>query len=185
MSSALRLSSMRGRTFALAASLVLALIVASGGLASADVLKVGDRLPELDVAVDANGKAFKLKAFKDKWVLVTVGAAWCKPCKKELPTWDKLAPEVKEKITFIALGLDDEIATGKDFHKKLKLKNMRLAYMPSDKSGVAASYGAATMPSTFIADPRGVVRYVHNGFEERDASGEYDKMKKKIAELVK
>ena len=33
-----------------------------------------------------------------------------------------------------------------DFHKKLKLKNMKLGYLPSDKSAVAASYAGPTGP---------------------------------------
>ena len=71
--------------------LVLAVIVTLGIArpAHADVLSVGDRLAELDVATDAAGKAFKLKALKGKWLLITVGADWCDACKKELPTWDK------------------------------------------------------------------------------------------------
>ncbi len=161
----------------------LALLVASP--AHADVLKVGDRLAELDVAVDARGKGFKLKAYKGKWVVVTVGAEWCKPCAKELPTWDKLAGELAGKVTFIAIGIDDEIAASKRFHKKLKLKNMTLAYLPADKSGVVASYGSDTMPTTFIADKSGVVRFVKKGFEEGDAGGEYKKLKAQLEKLVK
>lgn len=158
------------------------LLVASP--AAAEVLKVGDRLAELDGAVDARGKAFRLKAYKGKWVLVTVGAEWCKPCAKELPTWDKLAGELKGKVTFIAVGIDDEIEASKRFHKKLKLKNMTLVYLPSDQ-GVVARYGADTMPTTFVADKHGVVRFVKKGFEEGDASGEYKKMKAQLAKLVK
>ena len=163
---------------------VAALLLVSG-VAQADVLKVGDRLAELDVAVDARGKAFKLKAYRQKWILVTVGAEWCKPCAKELPTWDKLAGELKDKITFIAIGIDDDIEDAKRFHKKLKLKNMTLVYLPSAKSGVVASYGSDTMPTTFIADKSGVVRVVKKGFEQGDTSGELKKMRDELAKLVK
>jgi len=163
---------------------VTAVLLVSGG-AQADVLKVGDRLAELDVAVDARGKGFKLKAYRQKWILVTVGAEWCKPCAKELPTWDKLAGELKDKITFIAIGIDDEIADAKRFHKKLKLKNMTLVYLPAAKSGVVASYGSDTMPTTFIADKSGVVRVVKKGFEEGDQGGELKKMRAQLEKLVK
>src|SRR4051794_30851916 len=111
-------------------------------LAHADVLKVGDRLAELDVATDAARKPFKLKSIRGKWVVVTVGADWCKPCAKELPTWDKLAGELKGKVVFIAIDIDDDIAVGKRFHDKLKIKNMHRVYMPSDKSGVVGNYGS-------------------------------------------
>ena len=153
--------------------------------ASADVLKVGDRLAELDVATDAGGKPVKLKSYRGKWVVVTVGADWCKPCAKELPTWDKLAGELKGKIAFVAIDIDDDIEVGKRFHDKLKLRNMHRVYMPSDKSGVAGNYGSDHMPATFVADGQGVVRLVREGFEAGDADGEYKKFKDSLGKLVK
>jgi thiol-disulfide isomerase/thioredoxin len=163
---------------------VLALVVAPGA-ARADVLKVGDRLAELDVATDASGKPIKLRSFKGKWVVLTVGADWCKPCAKELPVWDKLAGELKDKIVFVAVDIDDDIEVGKRFHDKLKLRNMQRVYMPSDKSGVAGNYGSDHMPSTFVADDKGVVRLVREGFEAGDIDGEYKKFKDSLGKLVK
>jgi thiol-disulfide isomerase/thioredoxin len=153
--------------------------------ARADTLKIGDHLAELDIAVDAGGKAFKLKSLKGKWVMVTVGASWCGPCGKELPAWDKLAPDWKDKVRFVAVDLDDQIDDGKKFHKKLKLANMTLVYLPSDKSAVAATYGSDHMPTTVLADPQGVVRYVRGGFEKGDVDGEVSKMKDELSKLVK
>lgn len=159
-------------------------VALAAGRASADVLKVGDRLAELDVATDDGGKAFKLKSLKGKWVLLTIGASWCPPCSKELPTWDKLAAELKDKIVFVALNIDNDIGAGKRSHDKLKLKNMVRVYMPQEKSAVAGSYGAESMPSTFVADDKGVVRLVRAGFEAGDASGEYRKLKDALAKLL-
>lgn len=165
--------------------LVLALATTLARPAHADVLKVGDRLAELDVAVDAGGKSVKLKAWKGKWLVVTVGADWCKPCAKELPTWDKLAGELKGKVVFVAIDIDEDIEVGKKFHDKLKIRNMQRVYLPAEKSGVAAHYGSATMPSTFVADPKGIVRLVQAGFEAGDADGEYAKMKSALEKLIK
>src|SRR5258706_15371472 len=107
---------------AIAAAVVLT--TAASSSARADVLKVGDRLAELDVATDAAGKPVKLKAFKGKWVVVTIGADWCKPCAKELPTWDKLAGELKGKVVCVAIDIDDEVAVGKRFRDKLRHKDI-------------------------------------------------------------
>ena len=178
---AMRPTTMRGSVIAP----IIVVMLAAAGTARADVLKVGDRLAELDVATDASGKPVKLKTWKGKWVVVTVGADWCKPCAKELPTWDKLAGELKGKVVFVAIDIDDEIDTGKKFHDKLKLRNMVRAYMPSDKSGVAGNYGSDHMPSTFVADGQGVVRLVREGFETGDADGEYKKFKDALSKLVK
>ncbi|MEJ7598030.1 MAG: TlpA disulfide reductase family protein [Kofleriaceae bacterium] len=176
----------RGRRLkAMRLVIAIGLLLAVASPAVADVLKVGDRAAELDVAVDGNDRPFRLKSLKGKWVLVTMGADWCGPCKKELPTWDKVAGDVKGKVTFVAINVNNDKADGKKFNKKLKLANMTLVYMPEEKSGVAPRYGAETMPSSFLIDPQGVVRLVRAGFDERDAAGESKRLKADFAKLVK
>ena len=66
MMGGMRPTVMRARVLGLCMALAVGLI----GTAHADVLKVGDRLAELDVAVDAGGKPFKLKALRGKWVVL-------------------------------------------------------------------------------------------------------------------
>jgi thiol-disulfide isomerase/thioredoxin len=155
------------------------------GTAAADTLKVGDRLAELDTAVGADGKPFHVKALKGKWVMLTFGASWCKPCAKELPAWDKLAPDWSGKVVFVAVDLDENVENGKRFHDKdVHLKNMRRVYLSPD-SAVAAKYGSDHMPTTVLADPQGVIRYVRGGFEKADVDGEVKKMKEQLAKLVK
>ena len=61
---------------------------------------------------------------------------------------------------------------------------MKLVYLPANKSGVVASYGSDTMPTTFIAD-QGRRAARASGFEERDASGELKKMRDAFTKLVK
>jgi len=167
------------------AVLAMVMLAAVAGPLHAEVLKVGDRLVELDTAVDGAGKPFKLKALRGKWVLVTIGAEWCEACVKELPTWDKLAPDWKDKVAFVAINVNDNVDDGKRFNKKLKLANLTLVYMPQDKSGVVDRYGSEHMPSTFIADPKGIVQFVRDGFEKEDTSGELSKMKATLGKLVK
>ena len=62
---------------------------------------------------------------------------------------------------------------------------MTLVYLPTDKSAVVANYGSDTMPTTFVADPQGVVRYVRGGFEKGDVDGEVKKMREQLDKLVK
>ena len=61
---------------------------------------------------------------------------------------------------------------------------MTLAYMPEDKSSVSASYGSDTMPTTFVADPQGVIRLVRAGFEKEDPDGELKKMRESLQKLI-
>jgi thiol-disulfide isomerase/thioredoxin len=152
--------------------------------AHADALKIGDRLSELDTAVDAGGKPFRLKALKGKWVMLTFGASWCKPCAKELPAWDKLAPEWKDKVQFVAVDLDEKTDDGKRFHDSVKLRNLTRVYLSPD-SPVSGKYGSDHMPTTVLADPQGVIRYIRGGFEKADVDGEVKKMREELAKLVK
>ena len=163
-------------------AVVLALL-ALAGTAYADDLKVGDRVAELENATDANGHAFKVKSIKG-WRVLTFGASWCKPCAKELPAWDKIAPDYTGKVTFVAVDLDKSADDGKAFHKKLKLSHMQRAYLDPD-SASAAKYGSDHMPTTVLADPAGVIRYIRGGFEKGDVDGEVKKMKEQLAKLVK
>jgi thiol-disulfide isomerase/thioredoxin len=163
--------------------IALLLLLATTATASADELKVGDRLAELDTATDAGGHAFRVKSTKG-WRMLTFGASWCKPCAKELPAWDGIAPDYKGKVEFVAVDLDSDKDTGKTFHKKLKLHNMHLVYLSPD-SAVAAKYGSDHMPTTVLADPDGVIRYIRGGFEKGDVDGEVKKMKEQIGKLVK
>src|SRR5580693_8983663 len=164
-------------------ALAAAVLVLLAGTAAADELKVGDRLAELDGSVDVSGKAFHVKAVKG-WKMITFGASWCVPCAKELPAWDKLAPDYSGKVSFVAVDLDSDKENGKSFHKKLKLTHMALVYLSPD-SAVAAKYGSDHMPTTVLADPDGVIRYVRGGFEKGDVDGEVKKMREQIEKLVK
>ena len=164
---------------------VAGLALASMAAPSLAALPVGSKAPDFTTEGALAGKPFKLKSYKGKWVLVTVGAEWCKPCAKELPAWDKIAPEYKDKITFIAINIDDNSDDGKKFFKKLKIANLLQVFLPADKSAVVAKYGSDNMPTTFVADPQGVVRYVRAGFEKGDVSGEQKKMRAQLTKLLK
>ncbi|MEZ4368509.1 MAG: TlpA disulfide reductase family protein [Kofleriaceae bacterium] len=148
--------------------------------AHADGLGVGDRAPELDIAKDAKGRAFKLKSRKGKWMLLTFGAKWCAPCAKELPAWDTLAARYAGRIEFVAVNINNEPKDGKKFFDKLKIKKMTRVFLPANKSAVDDLYETGTFPSSFIVDPTGLVRYVHRGFD----GGSVAEMTAKLDQLL-
>lgn len=149
-------------------SAALAVLVALGtaGPALAGV-EVGDRAPELVQAKDGRGKRVKLKAYQGKVVVLTFGASWCKPCKKELPAWDKLARQYKgKKVVFLAVNIDKELGKGQAFMKEARLGAMQAAYEPD--GATVESYEPPTMPTTYVIDGRGIVRFRHEGYRAGD-----------------
>jgi len=161
-------------------SVLVGFLIAAAPPANAGV-KQGDHFVELDGAKAANGKTFKLSAMAGHWVLYTFGAKWCEPCHKELPAWDKVAAKLGGKVIFVAVNINNDAEEGKAFVKSLALKHMLPVFLPADKSEAMKTYDPDHMPSTFVIDPKGVVRWVEYGYDK----GNEDKLAAKLDELVK
>src|SRR5262245_21939742 len=140
---------------ALITSLVLGLgVLAPASPARAEV-KEGGRAPELENAKLSSGKKFRLREQRGKWVALTFGGSWCKPCKKELPAWDKLAARYQGKVLFVAVNIDLDPGKGQKFLDQLKVKNLTRVFMPENKTTSVDTYDPGTFPSTFLVDPNG------------------------------
>jgi thiol-disulfide isomerase/thioredoxin len=147
---------------------VAALLVLTAAPGFAKVTK-GDRASEFSSVKDKRNKKLKLRQYRGKVVVLTFGASWCKPCKKELPAYEKLAKKFrksKSNVEFIAINIDSERENADDFVKKAGVKVVRVGYDPSGNS--ADKYEPPTMPTTYIIDQKGIVREVHRGFESGD-----------------
>jgi thiol-disulfide isomerase/thioredoxin len=155
---------MRARS---AAVVVLCALALAAGTAAAEV-KEGDRAPELENARTADGGKFRLKAQRGQWIALTFGGSWCKPCKKELPAWDKLAARYRGKVLFVAVNIDLDPGKGKKFLDQLKVVHLTRVFMPENKTTSVDTYDPGTFPSTFLVDPNGVVRVVHKGYSSGD-----------------
>ena len=149
--------------------LSIALVAALGTPALAGI-KRGDRAADFVQVVDASGKAMSLKRFKDQVVVVTFGASWCEPCKKELPAYEKLAQKYQKRgasVVFIAINIDTESSKAKKFMSQAGLRAVRAAF--DRQKSTVESYDPPKMPSTFVIR-RGIVKHVHAGYERGDES---------------
>lgn len=162
------------------APLALFTIVASATAAFGNA-KVGDRagdfsLPTLD------GSRVKLSDLKGKVVLVDFWASWCVPCRKELPALDALQrryTDAKKPVIILAVNVDKDRANAEKLLAAVKVAALRILLDPDGK--VAGAYDVPTMPSSFIIDPKGLVRNVHAGF----SSGDERKLAEEIEALVR
>jgi thiol-disulfide isomerase/thioredoxin len=170
---------MRRPIIAMSVAAVTATLLAASP-AHAEV-KEGDRAPELENARLVSGKKFRLREQHGKWVALTFGGSWCKPCKKELPAWDKLAARYRGRVLFVAVNIDLDPAKGGKFLDKLKIANLTRVFMPENKTTSVDSYDPGTFPSTFVVDPNGVVRVVHKGY----SSGDEGTFARRLDALVK
>lgn len=162
--------------------LVLGLALAAPAVASAEV-RTGGRAAELTRVVDARGKKLSLRALKDKVVVLTFGASWCAPCKKELPAYEKLAAAYAKKgarVVFLAINIDTDRKKGEAFVKAAGLRHVRVGFDPGH--GSVDSYDPPKMPTTFVVRG-GIVRHMHEGYsagDEKKLAGVIDGELKKL-----
>jgi thiol-disulfide isomerase/thioredoxin len=158
--------------------MVSAGLVLVGGGALADVGK-GQRAAKIDLPA-LDGSRLKLDAYKGKVVVVDFWASWCGPCKEELPELEKLKAAYADKgAAFVTVNIDIDRANADGMVRKLKL-TMPVGMDPKGDL-VANTYGLPTMPTSYVVDKAGVVRYVHEGFH---GSSDVSKLKKEIEELL-
>jgi thiol-disulfide isomerase/thioredoxin len=148
----------------------LSLGASLAGVARAEV-KSGDRAAELVNIKDRQQKKLTLRSYQGKQIVVlTFGASWCKPCRKELPAYDRIArryQKAKAPVVFVAVNIDSERANADHMIDELGgLKSLRIGFDP--QGGAVETYEPGTMPTTYIIDQNGLVRDVHAGFEKGD-----------------
>jgi peroxiredoxin len=126
----------------------------------------GQPAPDFAVASVNNPGKVALSSLKGKVVIVDFWATWCEPCKKSFPKLQEL--NVKYKTTgleIVGISEDDEVAGVANFGKNYGAK-FPLAW-DKDKN-VASKWDPKTMPTSFVIDKKGIVRFVHLGYHDGD-----------------
>jgi peroxiredoxin len=129
--------------------------------------------PELSgESVNGKGKV-SLAQWKGKVVLVDFWATWCEPCKKSFPKLEELRVKYAASgFELVAVSEDDEQNGVKEFGTNHGATFPLL--WDKDKS-IANRWHPPNMPSSFIVDKKGVVRFVHLGYhdgEEKEIEAE-------------
>jgi peroxiredoxin len=164
----------RGRTARVVLGLALGALLLVG---SASALEPGKRAPELS-GTDTKGRKISLAALRGKVVIIDFMASWCAPCKQELPLLNKLYLDHAPKLVVIAVSVDEKADNLATF-----LKQVPVAFSVMHDAGhtAAKSYSPARMPSSYIIDKQGLIRYVHGGFRK----GDEKVMEQEVTELLR
>jgi peroxiredoxin len=158
--------------------LIIAAALLTAGAAFAGVQK-GQRAPEFSLP-SLKGTTVTLGSMKGKVVLVDFWAQWCEPCKKELPQLDRLAKEYAAKgVVIVAVNIDKQRDNAERMVKQL---GVSLPVLLDPAGSVAGSYDLPKMPTSFVIDKKGIVRFVNEGF---DGPKDVDRFKQELDELTR
>ncbi len=146
---------------------ILLLCIGIPGVVVASIQK-GNVFPSLD---GFNLEGTLPEDMKGKIVLVDFWASWCVPCRDSFPVLDEIYQKYRDQgVEIIAVSVDKN---EKAYHKFLKRYAPTFPIVRDVEQKLVAEVKIAAMPTSFLLDKEGVVRFVHEGFYRNKTGGEY------------
>jgi thiol-disulfide isomerase/thioredoxin len=103
-----------------------------------------------------------LPALEGKVVLLDFWASWCGPCKESFPAMADLQKRFGERgLVVLAVSVDDDPRAYTRFLERMK---PAFATVRDVDHKLVAVFAAPTMPTSFLVDRQGKVRFRHEGF---------------------
>ena len=107
------------------------------------------------LVLDTNGNMVEI-GYNEDILIINFWATWCAPCKKEMPSLNNLAQEMKYediRIITIASGRNSKEAID-DFFDDNNLVNLKKYRDPRGR--IAVKYGVTALPTTVVINPTGL-----------------------------
>ena len=147
-----------------AAVAIIAMVAALAMPARA--LPVGTTGPEIDIA-DLEGHRVTLASLRGQVVVIDFWASWCACCAQQIPFLERL--RLEHETGLVVLGIAEE-ASDESVRAFVARTGAHFAIARDARHVVADRYAPRAMPTTFILDRAGVVRFQHEGFRPEDAA---------------
>jgi len=159
--------------------LVLPCLALTLAAPAALAIEEGDRAPDFRLPVLEGDGQISLGEHKGKVVYLDFWASWCGPCVSAIPQINGLAKEFpQDRFQVIAVNVDSKPDKALQFLRKYPVEYPS----GSDPKGrLPGAFDLKSMPSSYVIDQDGVVRYVHRGFRK----GDMDQIRSEVSKLVK
>lgn len=132
---------------------------------AADFRPVDQPSPALTLK-DIDGTMHALSDYKGKVVLVNFWASWCPPCREEMPSIQRLKTTLADR-PFAILGIDsgEDLSDSSAFLARMKVD---FTILPDAEAIATRQWKVYALPTSFLIDKQGHVRYVLTGPTEWD-----------------
>ncbi|MGM0593157.1 MAG: peroxiredoxin family protein [Pseudomonadota bacterium] len=127
----------------------------------------GEPLPDFTLQT-VDGKQLSLSDYRDKVVMVNFWATYCGPCIKEIPSMQRLQERVgADRFAILAVNMAEQQETVKRFLDKHDIQ-VNFPILLDPDGAVVEQWMITAVPTTFIIDPKGNIRYALFGGIEWD-----------------
>lgn len=134
----------------------------------AEELRINDKFPDLS-QYDLVGKL--PDKLEGKVVLVDFWASWCTPCRAAFPVLAELHQTYGSKgLTIVAVSVDETDEAMEHFVKK---NPAPFTVVRDPQQKLVARANVASMPTSFLIDAQGRVRFIHRGFKGEETRKKY------------
>ena len=117
---------------------------------------------------DMDGESHSLQDYQGKVILLNFWATWCPPCRREMPSMERLYQELQGRgFVVVAINQFEDPDHVFAFTGELPVDPSFPILFDRD-SRVAESYNVKGLPSTYLIDKQGRVRYRAIGGREFD-----------------
>ena len=131
-------------------------------LLTAPILRAGDDFKPAPAPAwqlkDVNGTVVSFDQFKGKVVVLDFWATWCAPCRSEIPGYVALQEKyAKAGLVLVGVSLDRE--SPEVVKKFMTDQKINYQIVLGDEKIAEAFGGVEAIPTTFIIDRQGTIRY--------------------------
>jgi len=129
---------------------------------------------------DLDGKTQRLTDYRGKVVLVNFWGSWCPPCRREMPSMERIYQTLKsESFAVLAINQSESLNLVFAFTGEIDPSPTFPMLLDSDSS-VSSKWGVLGLPISFIVDKQGRIAYRAMGGREF----EHPNIEKKLRELI-
>jgi peroxiredoxin len=127
--------------------------------------------------IDTRDQKHALSDYRGKVVLINFWASWCPPCIYEMPELQKLQNHFANKaFEVVTINVGENKYKVRKFSKAIKLD---LPILLDTTRNTFSSWGVATLPTSFLIDSDGHIRYKargNPGWEDQETLSIIEKM---------
>jgi peroxiredoxin len=112
---------------------------------------------------DLGGHEVSLSSMRGKVVFLNLWATWCEPCRREMPSIEKLYEKFGKDKSFVILAVSEDSDGSKAVAPYVKKSGYKFEVLLDPRNDVGEAYNVSGIPETFVIDRGGRIVAHHLG----------------------